>query len=186
MPQIDLSYIGAGLLMFVAVVTILTAIVARRSRKRPDTAQDVAAPSAPRPVADPALEESLEAKRRLQTIPRQCSGCQHYDFEEGQAAMNEYPMFKAACAVVPPSQMGAIVEYDKDGEKLPRKGSGVPQKARWDRDFGACMKPNGDPTVVYKGDVCEDYAQRTDEQLAADAQLQERFIQIDIARGRVV
>ena len=62
----------------------------------------------------------------------------------------------------------------------------MPQKARWDRDFGACMDPTIEsPVVVYQGDKCGHWTSRSEEQLDGDAVRKERFDKIDIAAGRV-
>lgn len=137
-------------------------------------------------MPEPATGAPPEKAPGTPETPRTCGHCRHYDFEEGQAAMNRYPIFKAAAAVVPPSEMGAIVEYDEDGNKKPQKGTGVPQKARWDRDFGACTDPDKDEaTVVYKGDSCEHWSPRTPEQREEDRERAARLEKIDIERGRV-
>ncbi len=78
-----------GLILFVVLYTWL---LARHMRR-------VAAAAAP--LLAPPLK-------------RICANCQHFDLEEGQAAMARFPSFLRAAAALGPSQMGRkILRYDK-------------------------------------------------------------------------
>lgn len=103
----------------------------------------------------------------LPTPPPKCANCKHFDSEEGQAAIQQFPHFMKAAAVIPPSLMGAKAELvevrnEETGEmeKVWKKtrNKGVPARATWD-DLGACMRPNADGKhlLVYNFDKCEHY-----------------------------
>jgi hypothetical protein len=40
---------------------------------------------------------------------RTCAGCKHFDQEEGQAAMKQFPIFVQAAQHIPPAEMGRTV-----------------------------------------------------------------------------
>lgn len=79
---------------------------------------------------------------------RTCSNCQHFDLEEGKAALEQNPAFVAATKHLTPARM----LNRPPGRKGPDDpGSNVvPLKAKW-TDFGACLM---DSEVRYGGDGC--------------------------------
>lgn len=135
------------LLGAVLTAVILYGIYAFSPRRRSSRGDDVAR-IAPTP-------------RRQLPVLIECATCQHFDLEEGQAALQQYPAFLGAAAVRSPAQMsqralldahGNVTGWKEDGED--GAGKTTPLKAKW-ADFGACaVHQEG----RYKHDVCNQYA----------------------------
>ncbi len=63
-------------------------------------------------AAVPLLYHIVRARRkaaRLAAIERTCSNCRHFDLEEGQAAMDKFPIWRQAAQWIPPSELGRRV-----------------------------------------------------------------------------
>lgn len=115
------------------------------------------------------LVELVPARKHKLPVVIECGTCQHFDLEEGQAFMRQYPAFMGAAAVRSPAQMsekavldahGNVVGWNKDGPG----GKVTPLKAKWD-DFGACQLLS---EGRYKHDVCASY-ERDDTKIEAAA-----------------
>jgi len=121
-----------------------------------------------------AYRKHVELKHEIMppvqaALPVRCVNCKHFDIEEGQAAIQQFPQFMKAAAVIPPTLMGAKAELvevtNEDGsvEKVWKKtrNKGVPARTTWD-DLGACMRPreSGDQLLVYNFDKCEHYEEK--------------------------
>lgn len=98
-----------------------------------------------------------ESHRRLPVLI-ECATCAHFDLEEGQAYMRQYPAFLGAASVRSPAQMSSKALLDVHGNVTGWQGTGpdgkvTPLKAKW-ADFGACaVHQEG----RYRHDVCSSY-----------------------------
>lgn len=77
--------------------------------------------------------------------PEACCKCVYFDLEEGQAAIQQFPVFASAARHVLPNRMDKKVLVDDNGDKLPDELQPTPMlPARlntWEL-FGACTEDN--------------------------------------------
>ena len=93
-----------------------------------------------------AAAPPLQTQKSLPT----CGNCTHFDLEEGQAVIAEYPAFVGATEALSPRRMGAQVNPET-GERI--VSDQIPARCKW-KDFGAC-KHHG--AIVWNEDTCPQF-----------------------------
>lgn len=130
MSPVEIVLTGAVVLLVVLVVLLFVAphFVRPLRQTSPSIAKGGAARALP-VVTEPA-EEAMPEPDPLQ----RCQNCAHFDYEEGQALMQQAGPFWVAKEFVPMIEMGAVAT--PEGE-IPARD--IPASAQWG-DSGLCQK----------------------------------------------
>lgn len=92
-------------------------------------------PSAPEAGSGPVTAPSGPAEA---APDEECGTCVHFDLEAGQKVQNDYPLFKAASAIIPPHVMGVPVDEHGNPTVAPDMRT---LKTSWG-DVGLCTVPD--------------------------------------------
>jgi hypothetical protein len=106
------------------------------------------------------IKRTLRRKSALETLaaeikqPETCGNCIEFDLEEGQAVMQQNPIFLQATQHVPPNTM--MRKLDEQGKEVPNEHALRAKENSW-QFFGAC---NAHGQLRHCSDTCEKFQRR--------------------------